>query len=224
MIKKYLSFNLICVALVMAAPAFAGDAVSFSDPMNWSVGDDGSSYHEWDVLTAKSGNAPDVGFNYGESLLSAQMFGFLSGSNNFYSSIYHFDAEAIVEVPSVAGSSGTHVIVQTASTLGMGGAGITDMEVLAANPLGSPLFISYSPFAISSQTFTVSSSMGPVEQVESMYSFMLPGVHDHFHISWTNPVHSSFKALRVDTNAVPEPSTLLLALFGLALVPRRRRR
>ena len=26
------------------------------------------------------------------------------------------------------------------------------------------------------------------------------------------------------TNAVPEPSTLLLALFGLALVPRRRRR
>ena len=26
------------------------------------------------------------------------------------------------------------------------------------------------------------------------------------------------------TNAVPEPSTLLLALFGLALLPRRRRR
>ena len=222
MIKKYLSFNLIWVALVIAAPALAGDAVSFSDPMNWSVGDDGSSYHEWDVLTGRGGNAPDVGFNYGESLLSTSLPGLLSGSNNFYSPIGDYTTTAIVEVPSLAGSSGTHVILQTASTLGMGGAGITDVEIEAMNSLGTG-FTSFSPFATSSQTFTVSSSMGPVEQVESMYSFMLPGVHDHFHMSWTNPQHSSFKALRVDTNAVPEPSTLLLALFGLALLPRRRR-
>ena len=212
---------MICVALVMAPPAFAGDAVSFSDPMNWSVGDDGSSYHEWDVLNYPFAY-PDVGSNYGDSHLHTSFPGFISGSDNYYSPIGDYTATAIVEVPSVAGSSGTHVIVQTASTLGMEGDGITDIEITAW--LGHSSSAIFSPFATSSQTFTVSSSMGPVVQVESMYSFMLPGVYDHFHMSWTNPQHSSFKALRVDTNAVPEPSTLLLALLGLALLPRRRRR
>ncbi len=215
-----LAFGLMLIACVVAAPAFAADAQSFSDPSNWSVGDAGSSYHEWDVFVSPgAGLAPDVGSNFGASTVTTVYPGYVSGSSNFYSHASDYGVSAAIESPSVAGSSGTHVIVQTASTLGMMGAAITGMEI---DVLGT----TFSPFASSSQTFTVSSSYGPVTQMESVYSFMLPGGTANFALSWTNPQHSSFKALRVDTNAVPEPSSIAMlgiAALGLGLVARRRR-
>jgi hypothetical protein len=215
-----LAFGLMLIACVVAAPAFAVDAQSFSEPANWSVGDSGSSYNEWDVLLSPgAGLAPDVGSNYGSSTLSTVYPGYVSGSSNFYSHASAYSASAAIESPSVAGSSGTHVIVQTAATLGMMGAGITSLEI---DVLGT----TFSPFASTSQTFTISSSYGPVSQRETHYSFMLPGGTDNFLLSWTNPQHSSFKALRVDTNAVPEPSSIAMlgiAALGLGLVARRRR-
>ena len=102
----------------------------------------------------------------------------------------------------------------------MMGASISSMQISVDGTL-------YSPFAESTLFFgTVSSSYGPVTQKESSYSFMLPGGTGSFSISWTNPQHSSFKALRVDTNAVPEPSSIAMlgiAAMGLGLVARRRR-
>ena len=85
----------------------------------------------------------------------------------------------------------------------------------------------FDPFATSTLFFgEVSSSYGPVTQKEESFSFMLPGGTSSFSISWTNPQHSSFKALRVDTSAVPEPSSVAMlgiAVMGLGLFVRRRR-
>ena len=215
-----LAFGLMLVACVIAAPAFAADATSFADPSGWNVGDAGTTYNEWDVFLGSAGNAPDVGSNYGSSTSGTVYPGYTSGSDNFYSHASDYTGSAAMDTPSLAGSSGTHVIVQTAATLGMMGASISSMQIDVGGTL-------YSPFAESTLFLgTVSSSYGPVTQKESSYSFMLPGGTGSFSISWTNPQHSSFKALRVDTNAVPEPSSIAMlgiAALGLGLVARRRR-
>ena len=208
------------IACLIAAPVFAVDATSFAAPSAWSVGDAGTSYNEWDVFAGSAGNAPDVGTTGGSSTVSTVYPGYTSGSSNLYSHASAYSATASMDTPSIAGSSGTHVIVQTAATLGMMGASISSMQIDVDGTL-------YSPFAESTLFFgTVSSSYGPVTQKESSYSFMLPGGTGSFSISWTNPQHSSFKALRVDTNAVPEPSSIAMlgvAVMGLGLVARRRR-
>jgi hypothetical protein len=215
-----LAFGLMLVACVIAAPAFAADATSFADPSGWNVGDAGTTYNEWDVFLGSAGNAPDVGSNYGSSTSGTVYPGYTSGSDNYYSHASDYTTSAAMDTPSLAGSSGTHVIVQTAATLGMMGASISSMQIDVGGTL-------YSPFAESTLFLgTVSSSYGPVTQKESSYSFMLPGGTGSFSISWTNPQHSSFKALRVDTNAVPEPSSIAMlgiAALGLGLVARRRR-
>ena len=210
-----------------ATSAFAVDATSFVDPAFFGNAD--TTSNEWDVFSSQVFNAPDVSADstHGGSTLSVSGPGFVSGSSNFYAFSGNYNANADIVAPSVA-AAGTHVVVQTSGTLGY--SGVSSVQIFDDG--GS--LLSDSPFS-ETELFngTVSSSFGPVTQVERMWEFWLPGYTGDFGVAWTNGQHSSFNGLRVDSlaasstpaAAVPEPSSVVMisiALAGLCSVLRRR--
>ena len=228
--KKFtLALSLMLIACLVSAPAFAADALSFSDPSFMGQAD--TTSNEWDVFYAPVGNTPDVSEDatHSGSTVAVSGPGFTSGSNNFYAFGGSYEVAASVFAPEVSGA-GTHVVVQLANTVGYG----AHSNVQVFDDGGS--LLSDSPFN-ESEIFngSVSSSFGPVTQVETMFEFWLDGYTGDLSVSWTNGQHSSFKAVRIDTlatsstpaaAAVPEPSSIAMigiAVMGLGIVARRRR-
>ena len=227
--KKFtLAFGIMLIACLVSAPAFAADALSFSDPSFMGQAD--TTSNEWDVFFAPVGNAPDVSEDatHSGSTVAVSGPGFTSGSNNFYAFSGSYEVAASIVAPEVSGA-GTHVVVQLANTVGYS----AHSNVQVFDDGGS--LLSDSPFS-ENEIFngSVSSSFGPVTQVETMFEFWLDGYTGDLSVSWTNGQHSSFKAVRIDTlatsstpaaAAVPEPSSIAMigiALAGFCAVLRRR--
>jgi len=204
--------------------AFAGDATSFVNPGSWTTGVVNSTYQEWDVFTASTGNTPDVGSSVDPTIsssptLSVNSPGFKSGSDNFYAFAGDYSAQA--DIYNHGGSSGsgsygstfgTHVIVQTSATM--------NFDTTAGGPASvfqdSLEIVKHDGTAISGGanadalqiaeifTGTVSSSFGNVTQQELIFEFWLAGYADDFRVQWDEIVHSQFNQLRVDSLIVEE--------------------
>lgn len=250
----------LAVAVCLSAQAAAyttslGADNRFVEPAGWSVGDVGSTYQQWDHKTTGSGNTPDVGLTVDPSGLttpthSVKAPGAWTGSDNFYS--FAGDHGATADIYNHGGGSGsgsyaatfgTHVIVQTGSSVnGDTGIGnrtatmqITDLagDAITGGDNASALRIDQVSFQPGVSTF-----FGPVDYQEFIYEFYLPGYTGDFRVDWVQSIHSTIDTLRVDsmivepttegstpfeTTAVPEPATLgLVSLGGLVLLRRRR--
>lgn len=196
----------------------AADALRFVIPQAWSVGSSNSTYQEWDRFTSTANNLPDLGWLANPSAtstskLSALPPGALSGTGSFYAFAGDYGFQAVIynNSNSVPANWGTHVIVQTAATLGSGDAVIgntlslvdTNGVVLAGGAATNAL--RYDALFAG----TVSSPAGPVTTREELWEFFLPGYAGDFRLQATMKQHSSLRQVRVDTLRVAQTQPLL---------------
>ncbi len=230
--------------LSWAGPALAGDAQRFVTPGHWTVGAAGSTHQHWDVI-GQAVNTPDVAWVASPGLTEAPTLSVVSpgmalGSGNFYSFSADYGVAATIHNHGGAYGDGatpgwgTHVIVQTVSTLNEG-VGVDPLSLLLTDLRGNALLGGAAADALQSAvlfTGIVNTSQGDVEQEERIWEFFLPGYTGDFQVVADVRVHSSFRALQVDTlvsesalpiTTVPEPAALLMVLAGGGALALRRR-
>ena len=164
-----ITFNLATFVFVsLSGQAAEGSAVNFQDPNDWSVGDPGSSFQEWDadpidflgdpdVFLFSTSNTPPSAMNTNPPLcddpnLGVNSPGFVSSSGGYYSFNGNYSLYAeILNHGGMSGSGGpynsshgTRVIVQTAATINEdpnegGPAGIFAETLELVHLDGSPL-------------------------------------------------------------------------------------
>lgn len=245
---------------VLASP-YIGTGEFFVDPAGWNVGDSGSTYQAWDnfpvnppgppsnILPPKS---PDAGLTTNPALGAGptvtgigapEALIFTTTSGNIYSPMGNYTLNGNIPNHGTGGGVGTHVIVQTASSLGDPAVSVVPNTLhlvdLSDNPLtggaNSEALVNGGVLAAG----VVGSVQGPVEYEVLIWEFFLPNYTGDFRVQWTQGIHSSFDQLRVDsmiaptafaptdfvTQVIPEPSSLVVGLLGLAgvLIGRRNR-
>jgi len=210
-----------------AAPA----ALAFVDPGSWDIGDDFSTYQHWDVVTADTGNLPDVGsFGPGaDSTWSVTPPGFATGSGNFYAFAGPYGSYAdLAGYDSGPAGSGTHVIVQIVASLGEGGmVGLFPDSVQLLDAFGgTPLDGGANADLLRSDVLTTyDGDFGgqPITIEERIFEFYLPEFVGDFTLDLGFNASAVNFELRVDTiladgplPITPIPAPGAIAAFGLA--------
>ncbi len=237
--KNLSTIAIFAASILITAPALGGE---FLAPAWWGLGDTGTTYQQWDFLTAGTGNVPDIGrMTDGTTLpdptLSVTPPAFVTGSGNFYSFSGPYSVET--DIPNYGSGAGTHVIVQTSASMNpdpnAGGPASVYLDSLRIEDgAGSVLPGGANADALQESLVTTTISSGPSGDVTVewlIWEFYLPGHAGDFQIVSDSIIHSSFYEARVDTaiasvaypiTPIPEPATMLMVGMTTLLLRRRR--
>ncbi len=212
------------VSVASAEPTSLGVENQFYGPAGWNVGDLNSTYQEWDAKLTGTGNLPDHGYQTNPAGLTdpthgVKSPGFRTGSSNFYSFSGDYGATAdIYNHGGFASGYGTHVIVQTGSTVNHDSDAwaASASELVSGHGMGnyweSLVLVDLNDIPITggdnasalqiseiSYLQGVTTSMGPVDYQELIYEFWLPGYTGDFRVDWDQVAHGTIDTLRVDS-------------------------
>jgi hypothetical protein len=201
-----------------------GGAFNFQEPADWTVGDAGSTYQNWEAsieqpfaavnsLPTASNVNPAIG---SDAKMTVQSPGFVAGSGGYYSptgpyrvltSVYNhggsFGSGGIY-----ASGYGTRVIVQTAATTNPEfDASVFEDSIELLTLSNAPLVGGTNADLIGvTELFRqeVETPFGLADQQELLFEFYLPAYSGDFRVRFQAAMHSSFQELRIDTLLVEE--------------------
>lgn len=214
--RNVIMLLLVSVSAARVPSALGVDATSFVEPSDWSVGDNLSTYQEWDVLTGATGNLPDIGATTqpplaGAPTLSALPPGFLSSGNNLYAFSGEYTVEVNIPNHSAGAPAGFGTLVRVQS------AASENPDVEEGVIIDSVRITDTSGVELEGGTADdrcaetllfsgiIGSPFGDAVQDEWLLEFWVPDFVGDFKVLIDCRVHTSFSALRVDALNVAAP-------------------
>lgn len=212
---------------VFALPAVA--AFNFQEPTDWTVGDPGSTYQNWQaslIAPFAATNSPATNLNVNPTIstppnMGVQTPGFVPSSGGYYSfsgdylisgNIYNHGGVSATTSDYLIGF-GTSVRVQTSSTTNPElDFSVFQDSIKLVKLDGTPIDGGANSDLIAvTQIFLQevdTPGFGVTDRQELLFEFFLPEYSGDFKVQFEMAVHSSFQDLRVDTMLVADQSAI----------------
>ena len=190
--------------LTLTAGTVSAAFIAPQDYSMWTRGDAETTYQFWDGFQNPLPDGPDVDQNANGVATTTTTGGMVIGSASLYSPGGPQTLD--ITIPDFNQAGTTSVLLQVKTT----GSELDPASLSFGGTLGYA-------YTHEISRITEASGFGPVQTVETLFTFHGLPTSSVFGINFDAPIHSSVQNIAVDTNFVPVPEPGTATLFGLGL-------